>query len=771
MNLIKILFCNLLFLLLLNSCAPVKFTRSDSLTVKPTCAGTSCNANNIQCSPVIDGSASTFTYNLSSSTLPSISSNCSPSDVDYLWVVRRADSSLISTPISGLSGMNPSGVNFTTLGQGTYYVFLTASQTGGGIGPFNAITPLEFIVPGPGIGNSLTCDPKLNSTLTSVTLNSADPNATITANCTPAAGSYIWTATKDGVTTTIAGLSGASSSPDIKSLGAGTYRIYLYATATGSQHWQSSTALTVIVNSPPPVANNIDCNPVINGSLTTLLLTASDANPLISANCFPTSVSYNWTVTRNGNPVSVSGLSGANSNPNFLALGVGTYQVYLNASASGYTSWNTTSPLFITVASAGAGLALNCTPRLNGTAVAAAISTSGPNPTVTSGCNPSTATHSWSVFKNGIAISISGLSGASSIPNFIASGIGVYEIYLDATASGYNAYVSPSPLVLTVNQVVTPLRHITYERVVQPTDNKVDILVVVDDSNSMAPDNSKLAQRLQGFVNDLTASGIDWQMCATVTRAQDVANNGVYFWGASRNWVNYVGSPQWILKTGAADPYSIFTSTMSAIGAGWAGTDDERGIKAAWWHVEYAQYNSCYRADASLAVIMISDEDERSVGGDTAQVYYSGELKTLEAEDQPQAYVNKIKQLFGNSKRFSFNSIIVTPGDSSCMASQDSAGSKSHYGYKYAELSALTGGAVGNICATDYSTNLYYFRDRIVNTLASVPLECAPVGDVDVVITPTMSSLSVQLVGNDLTFNPAIPVGRTIQINYDCLQN
>lgn len=771
MNIIKILFCGLFALLLLNSCAPVKFSRADSLTVSPTCAGTNCNANTIQCNPVINNSGVTFTYNLSALVLPSVSSNCNPSNVDYVWTVRRADSSLVTTAISGLTGVNPQNVNFTTLGQGTYYVYLTATQTGGGIGPFNAITPLEFIVPGSGIGNSLTCDPKLNSTLTSVTINSADANATVTANCSPAAGTYIWTATKDGVPVNISGLSGASSTPNIKSLGAGTYRLLLYATATGSQHWQSSAPLTVIVSGAPPIANDIDCNPVINGSLTSLSLTSASANPLISANCFPTNVAYSWTVTRNGSPVSVSGLTGANSNPNFVSLGLGTYLVYLNAVLPGFNNWNTTSPLVITVSSVGPGLTLNCSPRLNSTAVAATISTSGPNPLVTSSCIPSTATHTWSVFKNGTAISISGLSGASSTPNFIANGVGVYEIYLNAIAAGYNAYVSPSPLVLTVNSVVTPLRHVTFQRVVQITDNKVDILVVVDDSNSMAPDNTKLAERLQGFVNDLTASGIDWQMCATVTRAQDVSNNGTLYWGASRNWVNYSTSPFWVLKAGAANPYSIFTSTISAIGAGWAGTDDERGIKAAWQHADYAPYNSCYRADASLAVIMISDEDERSIGGDQSQVYYSGELKTLEAEDQPQAYINKIRQSFGNNKRFTFNSIIVTPGDLGCMAEQDVSGGKSHFGYKYAELSQLTGGAIGNICANDYSSNLYYFKDRIVNSLASVPLECAPVGDVNVVITPTMSNLSVQLVNNDLVFNPAISVGRTIQIEYDCVQN
>jgi hypothetical protein len=769
MNAIKGFFVLIFVGLFLSSCAPVKFSKSDTIFVKQTCESAECLATTISCNPQINSAATTFTY-ATGAALPGITSNCSPSNNDYTWTVKRADSSEVSAAIPGLSGENPTGVNFTSLGSGTYYVFLTASQSGSGFNPYVASTPLEFIVPG--VGNGLTCDPKLNATLTSVTLNQADANAVVSANCSPAAGSYMWTATKDNVTITIPGLSGATSTPDIKALGVGVYKLSLYATTTGSQHWQSSTPLTVnVAQTAPPVYPPILCSPRINASLTSLTLTSASPNPLISANCIPSDVQYVWSVTKNGNTVALPSLAGANSNPNFMSLGTGTYLVYLLASGTGKSPWNTTTPLTITVDTSTGGQTLSCAPRLNGTSVSITVALNGTNPVVTSGCMPSTVTHTWSVFKAGAPITIAGLAGPTSNANFTAAGLGTYYIYLTASAAGYNTYVSPSPLEVTVAAAYNPYRNIVYQKLVQPSDNKVDILMVFDDSNSMAPDNAKLAQRLQNFVSDLTASGIDWNMCATVTRGQDVNSNGVLLWGASRIWVNYIGSPAWILKLGATDPYSIFTNTVAAIGAGWAGTDDERGIKAAFWHAEYSQYNTCYRNDASLSVIMISDEDERSVGGDASQVYYQGELKTLEEEDQPQAYINKIKQKFGNDKRFTFNSIIVKPGDAACMAAQDADGSKSHYGYKYSELSQLTNGATGSICAADYSTSLYYFKDRIVNSLASIPLECAPVGDVAVTITPALGGVMTQLQNNNLSFNPAIPVGRTIKLEYKCAAN
>lgn len=763
------LFAFIFLSLIFSSCAPVKFSKSDSFAVTPSCTGTGCGTGTQQivCSPKINSNAVTFTYS-TGGALPNITSSCSPSNVDYTWLVKRADSSVVATSIPGLTGQNPQSVNFTALSPGAYYVYLTATQTGSALAPFVASSPLEFIVPGSGVGNQLTCDPKLNGSYTSVVVNAADANAVVTANCNPAAGMYMWSVTKNGTTITVAGLSGASSTPDLKSYGAGTYLISLYATSTSSQHWQSSTPLTVTVTNPTvPTAGAIACNPRVNGSMTTLTLTSSSAHPLISANCLPNAVQYNWTITKNGNTISVPALNGANSNPDILSLGIGTYLVYLTATAPNYSTWNTTTPLMLIVDNnAGGGVTLSCAPRLNNTAVAVTVPQSGSNPLVTSGCNPSSVTHTWSVFKDGSPIAISGLSGSSSTPNFIGAGLGTYYIYLVATGPGYNAYVSPSPLEVTVATTDSPVRTVTFQKLVQATDNKVDILTVIDDSNSMLPDNTKLAQKLQGFVSSLNSSGIDWQMCATVTNAQ--LASGTMYWGLSRNWSSYIGSPQWVLNMGATDPYGIFTNTVNAIGAGWANTDDERGIKAAWWNVEYSQYNSCYRPDASLAVIVISDEDERSVGGDSSQQYYAGEFQYLDGDDQAYGYVNKIKQAFGINKRVSVNSIIVKPSDTTCMAAQDAGGSKSHYGYKYNELSNLTGGYVGSICDNDFSSNLYYFKDRIVNSLASIPLECAPAGPITVNITPSMGPVTTQMQNNTLIFSPTIPAGRNVVVQYNC---
>ena len=165
--------------------------------------------------------------------------------------------------------------------------------------------------------------------------------------------------------------------------------------------------------------------------------------------------------------------------------------------------------------------------------------------------------------------------------------------------------------------------------------------------------------------------------------------------------------------------------------------------------------------------MIISDEDERSVGGDITQQFYPGEYKALETDDLPASYISEVATVFGVGKRFTANSIIVKPGDTACMNLQDSTGSKSHYGTKYNELSMLTGGGVGSICDSDFSTNLKYFKDRIMNSMASMKLDCNPVGNVQVTYTPQMTVMT-RVENGVLYFNPTIPAGTTIRAQYEC---
>lgn len=367
------------------------------------------------------------------------------------------------------------------------------------------------------------------------------------------------------------------------------------------------------------------------------------------------------------------------------------------------------------------------------------------------------------------------MCGVLVLPALILSACNPVKFSTPANDSSSNTTTNPNgPGELTDSS--TTLRDVHYNQVVTAADNKLDIVLIIDDSSSMLSDNQKLAANLAGFVSKLQNSNFDWQMCATVTRALPISANQMA-WGASIYWQNSDTASSalgMVLKKGATDLPSIFAKTINYINAGWVDSDDERAIKAAYRHVyngdsRYQPNNGCYRSDSAIAYIIISDEDERSIGGDASQQVYANELKPLEEEDQPSAFITTVKDTFGSTRRFTVNSIIVKPGDTACKSAQDAGGIKSHYGFRYAELSALTAGGVGSICDSDYSTNLNLFLERIQASVSSIPLECQPYkGNITVNISPNAGAIQSKVEGMSLVFSTPVTAGSTIDLKYQC---
>jgi hypothetical protein len=289
----------------------------------------------------------------------------------------------------------------------------------------------------------------------------------------------------------------------------------------------------------------------------------------------------------------------------------------------------------------------------------------------------------------------------------------------------------------------------TLKYTVPSGNNKVDILVVVDDSSSMTPDNQKLAERLNGFVTNLQNNSLDWQMCITTTDVGYYEGRPIVWSGTSTRVVN---------KT-TANLSTVFQQTINDIGSGYS--NDEQGIKASIFSLLNNTQYPCYRKEAAFAGIIISDEDERSVGGN--QSLSSQQFHPLGMQNYPGSFVNIANAIFGEGKRMAVNSIVVR--DAQCKQTQDPQGSPSYIGVKYMELSNLTAGSIGNICDSDYSTNLKYFNDAILAAVSSVQLQCVPSGAPTVTL-PTGYTWSIA--GSTITVTPAMPAGTTMSVNYKC---
>ncbi|MFM6930195.1 MAG: hypothetical protein ACKOX6_17115 [Bdellovibrio sp.] len=334
---------------------------------------------------------------------------------------------------------------------------------------------------------------------------------------------------------------------------------------------------------------------------------------------------------------------------------------------------------------------------------------------------------------------------------------------------------APTPLPEPIPVPHTP--EYTHSEVVKPGNKQVDFLLVMDDSNSMLPDLKKLAASMSAFMSSLEASQIDWQMCLTTTRA--IPGNGKNAWGRPLSWANYTPSPNTLatlLKKGTHNLNTVFTSTVDAMQIGGQNSGDERAIKATFENFAQGSplssvNNGCYRDGAAKSVIIISDEDERSVGGNKLKVKpkdANGAHQPLDDTDMPANLVAMAQKTFGEDVRFTFNSIIVKPEDTACEESQDKDTSPSHPGYIYSEMSNLTHGGIGSICDQNFTASLNTFKDKIINSLSQVTLQCDP--DVST-LTVKIDGLSVtdyQVLGNVLKFAAPLTEGTQLDLSYDC---
>ncbi len=335
-----------------------------------------------------------------------------------------------------------------------------------------------------------------------------------------------------------------------------------------------------------------------------------------------------------------------------------------------------------------------------------------------------------------------------------------------------------SPVNLESESSVTPSKTVSLSQVVAYGNKQVDFLIVFDDSNSMLPDLQKLAASLGSFVTSLESSNIDWQMCMTTTRTLTVAGSPVM--GTSYNWVGYspsAGTTAHLLKKGTANLDNIFVNTVNALTIGGAGSGDERGIKATYEHFKSGALSNtfgsgCYRPGAAVSVIIVSNEDERSVGGDQSKVKPTdadGSYQPLEAEDLPINLVTQAQSSFGSDVRFTFNSIIVKPGDSVCEAQQDASGtSPSHPGAIYTQASNMTEGGIGSICDANFANSLNTFKDKIVNSMSHLTLQCEPDPATVKVSINTQDFTQFTVEKNILKFQTPLIEGTKIDLKFDC---
>jgi len=285
-------------------------------------------------------------------------------------------------------------------------------------------------------------------------------------------------------------------------------------------------------------------------------------------------------------------------------------------------------------------------------------------------------------------------------------------------------------------------------------EDRVDILVVVDNSVSMKAKQANMANRVSNLLDRL--SGLNWRIGIVTTDMVDKTlgdgrllkyPNGRYYIDSSMS-----------LST-ARDQFGKTVQRAES------GNYLEQGIKATFRAIERAlnpkesvdqKNKDFFRKEAALAVIVISDEDESASA----------------LENTPAGLLGLVKATYGDDKIFKFHSIIVRPGDKTCLDSYPNVHTE---GKAYAALTLATGGIIGDICASDYGNQLTVIGQDVANTQNTFDLSCNAMdidgdGKVDIKVvaesgTPAPPSFVID--GNKIIFSRPPRKGK-YNVEYFC---
>lgn len=322
----------------------------------------------------------------------------------------------------------------------------------------------------------------------------------------------------------------------------------------------------------------------------------------------------------------------------------------------------------------------------------------------------------------------------------------------------------------------------------------VDVLFVDDNSGSMSFEQSKMGDRFPTLLAKLDERMLDYRIGITTTDISNFNNppRAINQNGALQNGrlISFSGGMKF-LEPNTSNKSSLFLEAMkrpetleceqyinSAVAAGvnqasseyqsgylnHCPSGDERGVMAAVKSIRNNQ-DQLIRQDSHLAIVIISDENERSWGLTDTQSPYA-----LETDDRPQSLMDTVKQLYPN-KTLSVHSIVVRSGDSGCLSAQNAQMNglvKGQYGTVYEQLSSNTQGVIGNVCDSDYGTQMGRIGAAIVQQVEYFMVHCENPENFEVIFDPASATTGYHLEGRQVKFDRDLDPSSKVRFRYQC---
>jgi hypothetical protein len=237
-----------------------------------------------------------------------------------------------------------------------------------------------------------------------------------------------------------------------------------------------------------------------------------------------------------------------------------------------------------------------------------------------------------------------------------------------------------------------------------PTD-QVDILWVVDNSNSMQLEQSLLGAGFASFAQELENTNTNFHIGVVTTSFEyDDPDRGKLVSGVNCGPIidKDLTCPNPDNPSETWDYVNVFTDRAQV---GLNGSGKEKGLEVALYALSPAMTTGpnagFLRDEANLLVIIVSDEEDCSDNGRLATLeptacYDRPELLTPVGE-----FVNAFSGLKPSRSQFQL-SAIVGPENATSICDDTSITGK-----RYIDVAAATGGVTSSICETDWSGILY----------------------------------------------------------------
>ena len=304
------------------------------------------------------------------------------------------------------------------------------------------------------------------------------------------------------------------------------------------------------------------------------------------------------------------------------------------------------------------------------------------------------------------------------------------------------------------------------------TPRKLDVLFVVDNSGSMQASQTNLATNFPSFINYFKNKGYDYRLAVTTTDAyygDQFVTSGCTPCNVNQTQFRSGVSPAVrIIDNNTPNIESVFSANVQV---GINGSGDERAFSSIKAALNSSLNVGFHRADAFLAVIIVSDADDFSHDDINKNESYS--QPTLHPVSN---YVTVLNTFTNGSPVLDYSVSTIGVLDAACE-SQLSGGGENKIGTRYMQLSDLTGGTKNSLC-NSFATVLDNISTSIATqTQASFHLNRAPVVSsisvtVNGAVVPQSStngwsydsaSQNISIVGS--TYQPQ--AGAAVAINFD----